>query len=315
MTPVTRRTPITTYSRRTWGFFTTTLLVGLLWPREARLSGSMSATGIGRSYKLTVYETGYAIGRTNETSDAEAQAEQRAWRERLADAMTVTDQWLATQSKDKKVALGDLTLHTAMVAPIKAKPVSGTLRRPTLVDLPPCERSAPNLTVAVQLVLTTLPTAAERTALGSSLCAQLKAARPADKPLPLAAITELQTQRDVMKLALDGNFYVPASTLTEIDKLRADFFQQAGDVMVRSCRRFEKAHPGVTLRRIGGTGGELVRFGMEAPFGNFDVLTEMVAAPGAKLPHAVALKDTMYQDWRAAGLPMQVELPALLKTK
>lgn len=105
---------------------------------------------------------------------------------------------------------------------------------------------------------------------------------------------------------------MPAASLPSVDKLRAEFFKRAADAMVRSSHRFESQHPGVTLRRIAGVSSSAVRYSMHVPFGGFDLLTELVLAKGAKRPGENELKDALYRDWKAAGLPVQLGLPSLL---
>jgi hypothetical protein len=272
----------------------------------------MSASALSPSYTLAVSELSYPIG--FQATAAQMEADERMWRTRLAEVMTVTDKWLANQAKDGHLIPAELTLGTAMVEAPRPTQAGGKLARPTLIAIPTCVIESRSFAVSLRVVLKVLPPPDERAALSKSLCAFIAAA--ANQPAvahPLAMISPVRAERGALALSLTDNFYVPASWLPTVNQMRADFFKQASEVMLRSCKRFATEHPGVTVGRVAGLGTNAVRFAMEAPLGSFDLLTETFVVPGVPQPSNVALKNTLYEDWRAAGLPMQVELPALLK--
>ena len=289
------------------------LLAFLSWPKEAWLSGAMSASGVSRSYAISVSEYSYAFGVDPPPSAEYMEAEARSWRMRLAEMMAITDEWLAAETREGRIAPLEVTLDTVPVEAPSPKQEKTALLKPALIALPHCELAARNLVVVVRVALKSMPSAAERVALSQSLCARIKAGEQAPRKAPaLELVTPLRTERDGLALALTGDFNVPQSMLPTVKQLRADHFKRASEVMARSSQRFAKEHPGVTLRRITGLGANAVRFYMDGPLGGFDLLTEVVVAEGAKQPGEVALKDALYRDWQAAGLPVQVGLHMLI---
>ena len=289
------------------------LLAFLSWPKEAWVSGAMSASGVSRSYAISISEHSYAFGEDPPPSAEYMEAEARSWRLRLAEMMAITDEWLATETRAGQLAPVEVTLDTVPVEAPNPKQEKTALLKPALIALPHCELAERNLVVVVRVALKSMPASAERVALSQRLCARIKAAAGApSKPPSLELLTPLRAERDGLALALTGDFSVPQSMLPTVKQLRADYFKRASEVMARSSQRFAKEHPGVTLRRITGLGANAVRFYMDGPLGGFDLLTEVVVAEGAKRPGEVALKDALYRDWQAAGLPVQVGLHMLI---
>ena len=171
-----------------------------------------------------------------------------------------------------------------------------------------------NLIVTVRVALKVVPGPVERQGLSASLCARIKAAEQKPlTPLPVGLVSPVRAERNGLGLSLDGDFSVPNKMLPAVNQLRADFFRKAAEVMVRSSQRFAQEHPGVTLHSVQGVGDNAVRFFMDGALGGFDVLTDVVVAKGAQRPGEVELKNTLYYDWQAAGLPMQVGLQSLLQ--
>lgn len=291
------------------------VVLGLGWPREAHLSGAMSSSGVTRNYTLRVSELSYPIAIVGrQPTQAQLDAENSTWNQRLATVMSATDRWLAAEVQDGKLAPVDITQDTVEIELGRPEPAGGTLSRPALVPLPGCSLSARNFMVEVRVALTTLPPPAERSALGKRLCDTLQREQDAPPTVKLAPVEALHDDREV-RLTLESAFSVPASLLPQVQKVRAEYFKKATDLALRTRRRFESEHPGVTIRRVTGLGEYAVRFSMRAPLGEFDLLAEVVVAPGVKRPDGVLLKNALYEDWRAAGLPMDTELRKILKVR
>lgn len=274
----------------------------------------MGASARARSYAISIFENSYAFGEDPPPSQAQLDAEQRAWQTRLGNIMNATDAWLAEETRQGHLAPLEITIDTAPVEVPAPTQRAAALKRPALIAMPRCVLGERNLIVEVRVALKNIPAPAARTALSSSLCARIKAAEASPRaPQPLESVAPVRGDRDGLALSLDGNFSVPKALLPAVNRTRADFFKKAADAMVQSSHRFEKEHPGVTLRRVSGAGSHAVRFFMDGPLGGFDLLTDVAVAAGAKRPTEVEVKDAFYDDWQRAGLPLQVGLYLLVQ--
>lgn len=291
------------------------VVLSVCWPQEAHLSGALSNSGVTRNYTIRIAELSYPIAIVGrQPSQEQIDAETSSWNHRLATMMSATDRWLAAEVQDGKLAPVDITQETAEIELGRPEPKGGTLSRPALVPLPHCSLSARNFSVDVRVALTTLPPPTERSALGKRLCDAILREQDAMPTVKLTPVEALHDDRE-LRLTLESAFSVPASLFPQVQKVRTEYFKKATDLALRTRRRFETEHPGVTIRRVTGLGEHAVRFSMRAPLGEFDLLAEVVVAPGVKRPDGVLFKNALYEDWRAAGLPMDTELSKILKQR
>lgn len=281
------------------------------WPKEGWVSGAIEAKGVSSCCRVLVMEDVYEYGVSPAPSAAEMDAQYLAWRTRLASVVPVVDRWAAEQARAGRLALVPVTPTTALVGEPGRKLSGGRLKRPALVSFPRCTVRSRNMCVVVGVALSELPPVAQRAELGASLCNALEAAAD-ERPISMTYIEEQREDRGGLAMAQDGGFSVPSTQLAAVREARAARWQQASSVLQRSARRFEHDHPGVLLRKVQGLGVGAARFFLDAPFGGFDVLTEINAPAGTKRPTDVDVKTYFYEDWIKAGLPAETNIEALL---
>lgn len=280
------------------------------------MSGALSARGVSRHYTVTIAELSYAFGETPPPSDSFLKSQAGLWQRRLGEVMHVVDRWLAAEEKAGRLAPSEVTTETVTVAAPGKAMAGGRLLYPALIELPACHVDERNMGVVVQLALPRLPGPEERSGLATRLCAAVKAAGPQlANPVDLWEVTELRETRDGLDMTLEAGFSVPVERRVVVEKARAELFKKAVEAMVGTAQRLVKKSPELVLHKPAGLGEGRIRFSLYGALGGFDLLTDVEGKKGKPAPDPVRIKDAFYEGWRAAGLPPQTNLQALLQPK
>jgi len=275
------------------------------------VSGAIEAKGVSACCRVSVTEASYAFGETPPPSADYMEGQIRSWRSRLATIMPVVDRWVAAQAHDKRLAMVPFVTSTALVGDPPPALRGGKLKRPALVMLPRCNIGSSSMLVLVGVALSELPSPAQRKELGDSLCKAITEGG-SERPQAMTYIDDQNEDRDGLAMAMVGGYSVAATMLPSVKEKRAAFWTLASAMLQKSAGRFEHDHPGVQLRKIEGLGVGAARFFIDAPFGGFDVLTEITAPAGGKKLSDNDLKNYFYEDWVKADLHAQTNLEALI---